>query len=149
MLLDKIQADLKTSQLQKQADQVSTLRLLLSETQNARISKGEELLDEEIQAVISREIKKRKEAAAGFRSGGREEAALKEESEAKILLSYLPPQMTDEELTQVVTICINEVGAKTLADMGRVIGLVKAKVGQAADPGRISLVVKESLNKNG
>ncbi len=150
MLSDKIQEDLKQAMLAKDEMKVSTLRLLSSALTYVKVEKmlksEENLPDEEVITVVQKEVKKRKEAAAGFRQGEREEQALKEEAEAKILESYLPAQISDEELTKIVEDSINELGAKTVQDMGRVIGAVKAKVGQGADGGRISNIVKERLN---
>ncbi len=143
----QIQADLKQAQLARDEVKVSTLRLLLSEIKNAQISKGSELGEEEIIAVIMREAKKRKEAAVGFRSGGREEQAVKEEAELKILEGYLPAQISDKELTALVEQVITEVGAVSLADMGKVMGVVMSKVGGKADGGRVSNLVKEKLTK--
>ncbi len=145
MLLDKFQQDLKQAQLDRNELKVSTLRMLLSEVNYAKIQKGQ-LSDQDIVSVIQKEIKKRKEAADGFRKGEREEQAQKEEIEAKILEEYLPEQISDEELTKLVQEAINELGAKSVADMGRVIGLVMSKVGQGADGARVSILVKEELN---
>lgn len=111
MLVDKIQDDLRQAQLDRDEVKVSTLRLLLSEIHNGEIllrqssgqEKGGPLSDENIISVIQREIKKRKEAAAGFRSGDREDQAQREEVELKIL----------EGLTKIVEDSINEVGAKS------------------------------------
>lgn len=146
---EKLKEDLKSAQLEKNELKVSTLRLLLSELNYARISKGNNLQDQDILAVVQKEIKKRKEAAEGFRSGNREENAKKEEAEALVLTSYLPEQLTDEELTKVVIEAINEVGATTISDMGRVIGMVREKVGSSADGARISGMVKDKLLVHG
>lgn len=145
MLQDQLHQDLKNAQLEKQEVKVSTLRLLLSELKYAQIQKGSELTDNEIITVVQKELKKRKEAAAGFRSGNREDAALKEEEEAKILENYLPAQLSDEELTKLIIEAINEVGANSIADMGKVISMVRGKAGSGADGGRISQIVKEKL----
>jgi len=145
MLIDQIQSDLKEAQLARDEIEVSTLRLLLSEIKNEEIKKGEKLFDQDIISVIQREVKKRKEAAAGFRTGGREEQAQKEEAELKILESYLPAQLSNEELTKVVEDTINELGAKSMADMGRVMGVVMGKVKGQADGGVVSALVKEKL----
>src|SRR3989344_8227687 len=102
MLIDQLNSDLKQAQLARDEVKVSTLRLLLSEIKNAQIQKGADLSDEEITQVIQHEVKKRKEAAAGFRTGDREEAALKEETEQRLLEGYLPDQLTIEELTKIV-----------------------------------------------
>jgi len=149
MLLDQIQTDLKNAQLLKDEVKVSTLRLLLSEIRNKEIAQGGPpaggLSDEDIISVVQRETKKRKEAAEGFRSGGREDSAIKEEAEALILESYLPVQLSNEELTKVVSDTINELGATGMADLGKVIGMVMGKVKGKADGGAVSSLVKEKL----
>lgn len=147
MLSDKIAEDLKNAQLERNELAVSTLRMLLSEIKNAQIQKGADLLDPEVIFVIAKEAKKRKEAAAGFRSGGREEAAQKEEDELKILESYLPAQLSDEELTNVVEEVIKETGATSVSEMGRVMSAVMVKVSGQADGGRVAALVKERLSK--
>lgn len=149
MLLDQIQSDLKTAQLARDEVKVSTLRLLISEIKNAEIalrqSSGQAMSDEQIIPVIQREVKKRKEAALAFKSGGRAEQAEKEEMEAKVLQGYLPAQISNEELTKIVETTINELGATTVADMGKVIGAVMAKVKGRSDGGSVSSIVKEKL----
>lgn len=147
MLLDQLQTDLKNAQLSRDEIKVSTLRLLLSEIKNAEISKGGILSDEDIIPIVQKEVKKRKEAAEAFKSGGREEAAGKEEAELKILESYLPSQLSNEELTKIVLDTINEVGASSIADMGKVMGVVMGKTKGQADGGVVSALVKEKLSK--
>lgn len=146
MLIDKILKDLKQSQLNKDEIKTSTLRLLLSEVKNAQIAKGGDLTDEEIIVIAQKEVKKRKEAAVGFRQGGRETGAQKEEAELKILEGYLPAALSNEELTKLVQDTINESGAKTIADMGKVMGVVMGKVKGQADGGVVSALVKEKLS---
>lgn len=145
-MVDKIQADLKQAQLARDEVKVSTLRLLLSEIKNTEIAKGNSLSDEDIVSVVQKEVKKRKEAAAGFRSGGREEAALKEEAEAEILEGYLPEQLSNEELTKIVETTITELGATSISDMGKVIGAVMGKVKGQTDGGSVSSIVKDRLS---
>lgn len=151
MLIDQIQDDLKNAQLNRDEVKVSTLRLLLSEIKNAEISKGnpsaDGLSDEDMISVVQREVKKRKEAAAGFRSGDREESALKEEAELKILESYLPAQLSNEELTKIVEESITELGASSMVDMGKVIRIVMGKVKGKAAGGTASGLVKERLSR--
>lgn len=149
-MVDKIQNDLKGAQLARDQVKVSTLRLLLSEINNAKIalrqSSGQaSITEDQIIAVIGREVKKRKEAAAGFRQGDREDSAQKEEAELKVLEGYLPAQMSDEELTAVVSQAITEVGASSVADLGKVMGVVMGKVKGQADGGRVSAKVLEKL----
>ncbi|MDD5416129.1 MAG: GatB/YqeY domain-containing protein [Candidatus Daviesbacteria bacterium] len=144
-MLDELQTDLKNAQLAHDELKVSTLRLLLSEIHNVEIQKGTPVSREDVILVLQREAKKRKEAAFGFRAGGREEAAAKEEAELKILESYLPLQLSNEELTKIVLDTINELGANSPADMGKVIGAVIGKVKGRADGATVSNLVKERL----
>ena len=143
-MLDQIQADLKDAQLAKDQIRISTLRMLLSEIHNREIQKGGQLSGQDVIQVIQREVKKRKEAAGGFRQGGREEAALKEESELKILESYLPAQLSTEELTELVEQTIKEVGASS-ADIGKVMSALMPKIAGRADGGIVSALVREKL----
>lgn len=113
---EKIRSDLKSAQLSKDELTVSTLRLLLSEIHNAQIAKGSDLSDEDVTGVIQREVKKRKEAAEGFRSGGREDRAEKEDMEAKSLRKYLPEHLSNEELTKIIDEDINNLGAKSISN---------------------------------
>lgn len=145
MLIDQIQTDLKNAQLARDEVKVSTLRLLLSEIHNAEIQKAGNLSDEDALAVCQREAKKRKEAAAAFRVGNREEAASKEEAELKILEGYLPAQMSNEELTKVVLEVITEMGVSGIADMGKVIGVVMGRVKGKAEGAQVSAIVKDKL----
>lgn len=147
MLQDKIHEDLKNAQLQRDEVEVSTLRLLLSELNYAKIDKAQDLTDEDVVSIVQKEIKKRKEAAAGFRSGNREESAQKEEAEAKVLEKYLPPQLSEGELNSIIDQVISEAGASSITDMGKVMGIVKSKVGSSADPGKVAGLVKERLSK--
>lgn len=146
MGIDDLQADLKQAQLNKDTVKVETLRLLLSELSYARISKGGELSDNDLIAVVQREIKKRKEAAESFRQGDRIELAEKEEKEAEVLMDYLPEQLSDEQLSKIIEEVINETGAVAVSDMGKVIGAVMPKVAGKADGGRVSALVKEKLS---
>ena len=143
-MISQIQQDLKQAQLNRDEVKVSTLRLLLSEIHNLEIQKGE-IFKADILQVISREVKKRKEAALGFRSGGREENAKKEEAELEILEKYLPQQLSNEELTKLVEEAITEVGANSVSDIGKVIGVVMGKAKGQADGGRVSEIAKEKL----
>ncbi len=145
MLLNQLQNDLREAQLARDEIKVSTLRLLLSEIKNAEIARGGSLTDNDVVTVTAREVKKRKEAAEGFRKGGREEQALKEEAELKVLQSYLPEMLSNEELTKLVQDSITEVGATTISDMGKVMSAVMGKVAGRADGGTVSALVRKKL----
>lgn len=141
---DKLRQDLKTAMLARDETAVSTLRMLLSEIKYLEVAKGE-LNDQDIVSVVQKELKKRREAAEAFRKGEREEQAQKEEAEAKILENYLPTQLSDDQLQSLVDEAINELGATTMADMGKVIPAVMAKAGQSAEGSRVSALVRQKL----
>lgn len=143
-MLDKIQNDLRKAQLSRDETKVSTLRLLLSEIHNLEIIK-KTISDQDIISVTLKEVKKRKEAIEAFRNGGREQQAQKEEAESKILEAYLPSQANIEELTKLVEDTINELGATSMQDMGKVIGAVMGKAKGRADGSTVSQIVKERL----
>ena len=125
MLKDKIQEDLKQAMLAKEVEKLSTIRMLKSALQYFEIQKGGagyEATDEDVMDVIGREIKKRRESIEMYEKGGRQELADKEKLELEILQTYLPEQMTEEEVQVLVNEAITQTGAKTMQDMGKVMG---------------------------
>lgn len=138
--LDRIRADINAAAKARDRERASALRLILDALQQEiRFGKGDEV------ALLRKEHKRRLEAAEAFAKGGREESAAKERFEAELIESYLPAQLSDEQLAALVDEAIAETGATDLKQMGQVIGAVIAKAGGGADGGRISKVVKERL----
>jgi uncharacterized protein YqeY len=120
---------------------VGALRLVLSELQKAaKEGDGDEL------AVLRRERKRRLDAASQFRDGGRPELAEQEESEARLIEGYLPAELDDAELDEIVATAIAETGASAPKDMGQVMKLVMAKSAGRADGKRASVRVREALS---
>jgi uncharacterized protein YqeY len=124
--------------------QTSTLRLLLSAFNYEKIEKQRDLTDEEELVVIRREAKKRKESVEMYRNAGAEDRAKKEEAELAILAEYLPPEMNDDDLAKLVEEAISQIKPSSMADMGKVIGLVKSKAPNA-DGSKIAEMVKKKL----
>jgi len=104
-----------------------------------------EATDEAILTIINREVKQRRDAAEGFRSGGKEDMAQKEEAEMKILLAYLPAQMGEEEVKKVIEETLTAAGISAKADMGKAMGLVMGKLKGKADGGMINKLVMAFL----
>ena len=121
-------------------ERVGALRLVLSELQKAAKEGG----DDEV-AVLRRERKRRLDAAEQFRTGGRAELADKEESEAELIGGYLPAELSDAELTALVAEKVEQTGAASPKDMGKVMGAVMPAVGGRADGKRVSALVREKL----
>ena len=145
-LFSKIQKDLADALKQKDEVKTSTLRLVISEVGNARIAKGEELTDEDITQVISKEAKKRQESITAFKKGERADLAEKEEKELLILKTYLPEPISDEELLKIVDSQIAEVGAKDMKDLVKVMSAVLSKVKGRAEGSAVSAIVKSKLS---
>lgn len=149
MLKEKIQEDLVAAQKEKQELKVSTLRLLLSAIKNFEIAKqgtSYQAADEEILAVIGKEIKQRKESIEAFKKGNRDDMVKKEEREREILEQYLPEQLSEEEIRSLVEQTIEEVGATSLSDLGKIMGALMPKIKGKADGGLVSQIVREQLS---
>jgi uncharacterized protein YqeY len=143
----KAEIQLAVKAAMKSGDTVtlSTLRLLLAALQNEEIRIRRALGADEIQKIIGTLCKQRGEAIELYRQGGREELAAKEEAELAILKKFLPQQLSDEEIKSVIQGSIDEVGAKGLADLGKVMKLVMPKVTGRSDGKRVSDLAKSLL----
>lgn len=146
-LLARIKKDLDQALKKKDSLAVSVLRLLLAEIHNQEIEKQKELTDEDVLEVIRREVKKRKEAVEAYQKGNRKDLAEKEGTELKILNTYLPQQLSDEELKKIVASVVDEVGAKEPTDFGQVMGAAMGRVKGQADGAKVATLVKEKLAK--
>jgi len=147
MLKDRIESDLKNALKNKDAVKVSTLRFLKSAMQNLAIEKRKDLEDSDIISVIKRQVKQRKDSIEGFKQGNRMDLVRKEELEHGILTSYLPEEISRENIILIVKEAIAESSAGSLKDMGSVIKLVMAKAKGQADGSMVSATVKEELSK--
>lgn len=146
MLAEKIAADLKESMRAKDVVRVSTLRLLKSALEYHKIEKNlQQLSDADVAAVINKQIKQRQDSIEGFERGGRADLADKERAELGILKSYLPQQLSQEQVQEIIKATIAELGATTKADMGRVMKAVQAKLAGRADNRRVSQIVSSHL----
>jgi uncharacterized protein len=139
-ILERVQADTRDAMKAGERDRVGQLRMLANALQqDAKLGDGDEV------AVLQRERKKRLEAAEAFRGGGRDEAADSEEAEARAIEGYLPEQLSDHELSEIVSAAIEESGAEGPKEMGKVMSTVMPKVGGRADGKRVSQAVRERL----
>jgi uncharacterized protein YqeY len=137
---EQVRADMTTAMKAGEKVRVGALRLVLSELQKAAKDGGDDEL-----AVLRRERKRRLEAAAQFRDGGRPELAAGEESEAELIAAYLPTELDDAELDALVARAIADTGASGPRNMGEVMKAVMAASGGRADGKRTSVRVREAL----
>ena len=139
-VVDQVQEDARTALKAGDRDRCNALRLIASELQKAVKDGG----DDEV-VVLQRERKRRLESAAAYRDGGRDDLATTEEAEAELIASYMPAQLGDDELAEIVAAAVAESGASSPRDMGDVMKLVMPKVQGRADGKRVSAAVKEKL----
>ncbi len=147
-LKDTLQADLKAAMKSRDEVTLATLRMALTAVRNEEVAGKEarELADDDVLKVLARELKRRRESAEAYDDAHRSELADRERIEATVLARYLPAAMSDEDLTQVVTRVIAEVGASGMADMGKVMKPAQAAVAGTADGKRLSTEVRRQLS---
>jgi uncharacterized protein YqeY len=139
-ILESVKGDLVVAMKAGEKERVGTLRLLLSELQKA----AKEGSDDEL-AVVRRERKRRAEAERAFRDGGREDLATAEAAEAEIIKVYLPVELDDAQLQEIVGRALAQTGAQSPGDIGKVMGIVMAEVAGRADGRRVSEQVRAAL----
>ena len=123
-----------------------TLRLFMAEVQRFEIDNKEEVDDAKAVEIINKMIKQRNDSISQFRSGGRDDLADKEQSEVDVLSKYKPEQLSEEDVAVKVKEAIAEVNASSMADMGKVMGILKSTLAGTADMGMVSNVVKNELS---
>jgi len=139
-ILERIQADTREAMKAGERERVGALRMVANALQqDAKLGEGDEV------AVLQRERKKRLEAAEAYREGGRAESADSEKAEAEAIEAYLPAQLSDDELAELVGSAVEETGAEGPKEMGKVMSVLMSKVGGRADGKRVSEAVRERL----
>lgn len=144
---DRLQTDLTAAMRSRDELRTATIRMALTAITNAEVAgkQARELSDDEVIAVLSKEAKKRREAAEAFRDGGREDRAEREDAEAGVLADYLPEPLSDDELARLVDAAIAETGAESQRDMGKVMKAVQPQVAGRADGSKVAAAVKARL----
>lgn len=160
-LKEKLNNDFKEAFKSKDADRLSVLKMVQSEIRNAEIAKRTKLAkdgesdldvksrlnDEEIISVISKEVKKRNDAAEMYEKGGRQDLMEKEKKEAEILSVYLPEKMNENELRIIIEETIKEIDATGAQDLGKLMSAVMLKIKGKTDGGSVSKIAKEILSR--
>ena len=144
-LNDRLRDDLTAAMRSGDALRRDTLRMVQSAAYSVEKEKRRPLTDEELVAVLGREVKTRRESVEAFRAGGREDLAAKEEAEIAILVPYLPEQLSEDEVRDLVTEAIAATGATSARDMGKVMGWLSPKTRGRADGKRVSELVAQAL----
>ena len=122
-----------------------TIRMFLSEVQRFEIDNKEEVDDAKALQIINKMIKQRNDSISQFKEGGREDLADKEQQEVEILSKYKPEQLSEEDITEKIKSAIEETGAESMQDIGKVMGVLKSALAGSADMGLVSKIVKDQL----
>ena len=146
-LLDTIVSDITAAMKAKDAERLSTLRMVKANLMNRKIEKGSELTDEEVQKALQSLVKQRRDSIEQYEKAGRAELAAKEALEISHIEAYLPQSATPEEIEQAVAEAITETGASSMKDMGSVMKAAQAKLqGKTVDGKLVSEAVKANLS---
>ena len=145
MIKDRIREDMKAAMRSHDAARLSTIRLLLAAIKQRETDEQIEAGDEDVLAVIGKMVKQRRDSVEQYRSGGREDLAANEQAEIDVLSTYLPQQLSDEEVAAIVEEAVAEVGMTGMAAMGKVMSVVKPRVNGRADLGKVSALIKARL----
>ncbi|MBL6691849.1 MAG: GatB/YqeY domain-containing protein [Pseudomonadales bacterium] len=144
-IYQQVSAEVKTAMKARDKDRLAALRLIMSEFKRVEVDERVELDDERILQILDKMTKQRKDSHQQYADAGRDDLADKEAMEIAIIAEFLPAQLSDDELSQIVEAAVAEVGASTMQDMGKVMGIVKPQVQGRADMGAVSGLVKAKL----
>jgi len=142
----KLMEDMKKYMKEKNKIALNTVKMVNAEIKKQEIDKQKELSDEEVISVIEKQIKNRKDSAEQYKNAGREDLAEQEEEEIKVLIKYLPEQLSNEEIEKIVDDVIKEIGAESKSDFGKVMGKIMPKVKGKADGNLVKKIVHEKLD---
>ena len=145
-IYQQVSAEVKTAMKSRDRDRLAALRLIMSEFKNVEVNERIELDDARILQILDKMTKQRKDSHQQFADAGRDDLADREALEISIIAEFLPSQLSDDELTRIVDDAVSEVGAASMRDMGRVMGIVKPRVQGRADMGAVSGLVKAKLS---
>jgi uncharacterized protein len=145
-LLERLNSDIKQAMKNKEKDKLSVIRMIKSAIQHESIKFGHDLSEDEEITVLSREVKQRRDSLHEFEKAGRNDLVEKVRTELKYVELYMPKQLTEEEVSEIVKQAMAETGASTKADMGKVMSAVMPKVKGKADGSLVNKLVQQHLS---
>ena len=144
-LKEQLTADMKDAMKNKEEDRLAVIRMVRGAIRQQEIDGQKELGDEDVIAVISKEVKMRRDSIEEFKKGAREDLVEKTQAEIDVLLPYLPAQLSEDEVRELVKAAVEQTGAATPKDMGKVMGVLMPKVKGRADGKMVNTIVKSFL----
>ena len=144
-LKEQLTADMKEAMKNKEKERLAVIRMVRGAIRQQEIDGQKELGDEDVIAVISKEVKMRRDSIEEFKKGAREDLVEKTQAEIDVLLPYLPAQLSEDEVRELVKAAVEQTGAATPKDMGKVMGVLMPKVKGRADGKMVNTIVKSFL----
>ena len=144
-LKEQLTADMKEAMKNKEKERLAVIRMVRGAIRQQEIDGQKELGEEDVIAVISKEVKMRRDSIEEFQKGGREDLVEKTQAEIDVLLPYLPAQLSEDEVRELVKAAVEQTGAATPKDMGKVMGVLMPKVKGRADGKMVNTIVKSFL----
>jgi uncharacterized protein len=136
---------MKDAMRAKDKERLGTIRLILAEVKRIEVDERIELGDDRVLAILDKMIKQRKDSVEQFRAAAREDLASKEEEEIRVIQDFLPAALSEDELDRLITMAIEQTGASSMQDMGKVMGILKPQIQGRADVGATSQKIKARL----
>ena len=146
MLIQRITEDMKTAMKAGEKERLSAIRMLRTAIKDKQIELGREPAEDEVMVLIAKLVKQRNDAAQQYAKAGRDDLEAKERREAELYKAYLPEPLSEEEVTKIIQEAMDETGAASIKDMGRVMAAIRPKVQGRADMGKLSATVKARLS---
>jgi len=145
-LKDQILADMKTAMREKKTSRLESIRMLRAAIQRKEVDDQTEIGDDQVLAILQKQIKQSQDAITQFTAGERPDLAEKEQVHVDNLKGYLPEQLGDDEIAEAVAAAITSTGAESMKDMGKVMGMLKGQLQGKADMGKVSGIIKAKLS---
>jgi len=145
-ILERMKSDLKEAMKAKDIVARDTIRMIMSAVKQIEVDERRDVTNEDMIKILQKAIKQREDAIGFAKEGGRDDLIEENQEEIAIIEKYLPKQLSDDELRDEIAQIVKEVGASSMKDMGKVMGLATKRLAGKADGKRINVVVKELLN---
>lgn len=145
-IITQIKAAMKDAMRAKEKERLSTIRLIQAEFKRIEVDERIELDDERVISILDKMLKQRRDSISQYEDAGRTELAEKEAAEITVIQSFLPEQLSEEDILALIQSAIAETGAESMRDMGKVMGIIKPKIQGVADAGEVSKLVKAQLS---
>ena len=145
-LKEQITEDMKSAMKAKEKERLAAIRLILSAMKQKEVDERVELTDEHVLAILNKMVKQRRDSISQYEKAGRDDLVTQEQFELDLITQYLPAQLSEAEIQSAVATSIQETGASSMKDMGKLMGVLKSKLEGRADMAKVSQLIKAQLS---